>query len=176
MNIFVLDYDPVKAAEYHCDQHVCKMVVESAQLLSSAQHLMNETPPEGIYKLTHKNHPCAIWTRNHAANYMWLYRLFTSLLTEYTFRYGKIHECQKLFAVLSVVPEYLTTSYDFSPVQWYAQCMPAEYRHVDTVTAYRNLYAHEKSSFARWTKSRKEPLWYIQKRIAIQQAEQGVYV
>ena len=33
MNIFVLDEDPIKAAEYHCNKHVCKMILESAQML-----------------------------------------------------------------------------------------------------------------------------------------------
>ena len=65
MNIFVLDNDPFKAAEYQCDKHVVKMVLETAQLLCSA----HETAP---YKRTHYNHPCAIWTRSSLSNYMWL--------------------------------------------------------------------------------------------------------
>ena len=28
MNIFVLDRDPELAAKYHCDKHVCKMILE----------------------------------------------------------------------------------------------------------------------------------------------------
>ena len=35
MNIFVLDTDPVKCAQSHCDKHVVKMVLETAQLLST---------------------------------------------------------------------------------------------------------------------------------------------
>ena len=35
MNIFVLDEDPIKAAEYHCNKHVVKMILESAQMLST---------------------------------------------------------------------------------------------------------------------------------------------
>jgi len=34
MNIFYLDSNPQKCAEYHCDKHVVKMILESAQLLS----------------------------------------------------------------------------------------------------------------------------------------------
>jgi len=33
MNIFYLDKDPVKAAQYSCDKHVVKMILESAQML-----------------------------------------------------------------------------------------------------------------------------------------------
>ena len=35
MNIFVLDDDIEKCARYHCDKHVVKMILESAQMLST---------------------------------------------------------------------------------------------------------------------------------------------
>jgi hypothetical protein len=38
MNIFVLDTDPILAAQAHCDTHVVKMILETAQLLSTAWH------------------------------------------------------------------------------------------------------------------------------------------
>lgn len=59
MNIFYLDRDIVKCAQYHCDKHVNKMILEGAQLLASAHHTANpeaELIP-GMYRLTHKNHP-----------------------------------------------------------------------------------------------------------------------
>jgi len=39
VNVFFLDFDPVKAAQYHCDKHVVKMILETAQLLSTAWHV-----------------------------------------------------------------------------------------------------------------------------------------
>ena len=41
MNIFVLDNDPVIAAQTQCDKHVVKMIVESAQMLSTAHRLLD---------------------------------------------------------------------------------------------------------------------------------------
>ena len=41
MNIFFLDYDVVKCAKYHCDKHVVKMILETAQLLCGAHHVTN---------------------------------------------------------------------------------------------------------------------------------------
>ena len=41
MNIFYLDKDPIVAAEMSCDKHVCKMIVESAQMLSTAHRLID---------------------------------------------------------------------------------------------------------------------------------------
>lgn len=38
MNIFVLDLDPVKCAEYHCDKHVIKMTLETAQILCTVRY------------------------------------------------------------------------------------------------------------------------------------------
>ena len=35
MNIFILDRDPVLAAQYQCDKHVVKMVLETAQIMST---------------------------------------------------------------------------------------------------------------------------------------------
>jgi len=45
VNIFYLDHDPVFAARAHCDRHVVKMILETAQLLSSAWHVLN---PEAV--------------------------------------------------------------------------------------------------------------------------------
>ena len=36
MNIFVLDQDPSIAAQYNCDKHIVKMVLELFQQLGSA--------------------------------------------------------------------------------------------------------------------------------------------
>ena len=40
MNIFFLDKDPVIAAQSQFDIHVNKMMIESAQLLSTAHHVL----------------------------------------------------------------------------------------------------------------------------------------
>lgn len=39
MNIFFLDKDPKICAQYHCDKHVVKMIVELAQLLSTVHRV-----------------------------------------------------------------------------------------------------------------------------------------
>ena len=36
MNIFHLHKDPKICAKYHCDKHVVKMILETAQMLSTA--------------------------------------------------------------------------------------------------------------------------------------------
>ena len=39
MNIFYLHENPVTAAEMSCDKHVTKMILESAQLLSTCHRV-----------------------------------------------------------------------------------------------------------------------------------------
>lgn len=56
MNIFILDKDPIIAAQMLCDKHVIKMPLETAQLLCSVfwVSLNNQMSLSQIpYKLTH---------------------------------------------------------------------------------------------------------------------------
>lgn len=55
MNIFVLDTDPKLSAQYHVDRHVIKMILENAQLLSTALKINNIEA--NLYKPTHQHHP-----------------------------------------------------------------------------------------------------------------------
>ncbi len=76
MNIFVLDKDIRKCAEYHCDQHVVKMIRESAQLMCTA---MNKKGMHTPYKSAHANHPCVLWVERSFENFLWLKVLATAL-------------------------------------------------------------------------------------------------
>ena len=70
MNIFYLDKSAVISAQYMCDKHVVKMILESAQLLCTAHHVCpsDAERPEKFYKKTHVNHPCAIWCSANIPN------------------------------------------------------------------------------------------------------------
>jgi hypothetical protein len=82
MNIFILDWDVKKCTQYHVDKHVVKMILETAQLLCGVHHVTDEvttkyrTSTDQVpYKLSHKNHPCAIWARKSLSNYLYLCEL-----------------------------------------------------------------------------------------------------
>jgi hypothetical protein len=152
----VLDKDPKLSAKYLGDIHVVKMTLESTQLLCSAFY-SNSNLTNIPYKLTHKNHPCAIWVRESKANFEWLLSHLEGLLAEYTLRYNKIHKTQKVIELLSKnlpsLPSYNITCF--------AQAMPEQYRNEnDPVTAYRNYYINEKKHFAKYTK-RGVPTWLM---------------
>ena len=96
MNIFYLDNDTRVCAEMHNDKHLVKMILEYAQLLSTAHRYLDGTPTvvrrvttgrrhtqyilsndlDGVlYSATHINHPSAVWVRQSDSNYMWLAEL-----------------------------------------------------------------------------------------------------
>ena len=41
MNVFYVDKHPVRAAEQMCDKHIVKMILESAQLLSTCHRVLD---------------------------------------------------------------------------------------------------------------------------------------
>lgn len=160
MNIFYLDRDPVIAAQMQCDRHVVKMILESAQMLSTAHRVIDgdyRADRGGFYKMAHKNHPSTIWVRASSENYRWLWKHFDALLKEYTHRYGKHHATERLRNILFMPPLNIVHGV---PLTDPPQCMPELCKGEDTVLAYQNYYIIEKSGFARWTK-REIPAWFL---------------
>ena len=151
MNIFVLDNNVEKCAEYHCDKHVIKMILESAQMMSAVVRLNGH---DTGYKLTHKNHPCTIWARKSLSNYKWLFKLAVGLNAEYRYRYNK-EVNHKSYDMIKTLPIPEIPDIGLTP---FAQAMPEQYRNKNAVKAYRDYYNNEKSSFLTWTK-RKTPKW-----------------
>ena len=143
MNIFYLHKDPETCAQMHCDQHVVKMILEYAQMLSTA-HRVYGGEDERLYKVAHLNHPSTIWARSHTNNYLYLRDLFFYLCFEYTIRYRKIHKTQdRLEDVLFDLPADIPSGESEIP-----QCMPAEYKHNNPIVGYRNFYRCYKVRFA----------------------------
>lgn len=144
MNIFFLSRNPRRAAELHCDKHVVKMIIETAQMLYSAHWILN---PEGLpptaYRLAHKNHPCSIWVRTSLTNYMWLCSLGLWLCKEYQYRYGenKQHKTQTHIEWLIANPP---KSIPLADMTTPAQAMPDEYKQEDPILAYQTFYKESK--------------------------------
>jgi len=165
MNIFVLSYDPVEAAEMHCDKHCVKMVVELYQQLGSALRRHGATdsqmpltqsgkPLRGGYH----NHPCTRWCGDSRSNFEWAAWHGIALAEEYSERYGKEHACsagiRHMASMLDMIPEGCMTPF--------AQAMPDEYRNASAVVAYRDYYFYDKRENIQceWNKSRQSPDWW----------------
>lgn len=177
MNIFYLSTSPKEAAEMHCDKHVVKMIVESAQLLSTAHriidgNLVNTLSDSGrrvkrwvlgdwregiLYKATHANHPSAVWCRQTIDQYNFTHDLLHWLCVEYTHRYGKEHKVEHsgLLFDLSQTPHNLIAKGWKDP----PPAMPDYCKVGGSVESYRSYYINEKKRFAKWTK-RPVPTWF----------------
>ena len=182
MNIFVLDSNPAKAAEYHCDKHVLKMLLESAQMLSTMVHVL--TPHEieivnsvetgepvcmwrgvKVYKPTHQNHPCAVWLRSGTKNVQWLLELCHGLNHQSEIRWHKpaykAHAIVKGIETNFMWTEGRLMSQNLA-LQPFVLAMPANIieLNLDPVTSYRLYYASAKRSFATWNRLGKKPYWW----------------
>lgn len=156
MNIFILDTDKKLAAEYHCDKHVVKMIVEYAQLLSTAHHHYS-TDGTKLYKPTHKKHPCTLWVIESKSNYVWLYELFLELCEQYKIRYGKEHATFLLLSRSLKNPPLKQPDIGLTD---FALAMPDIYKDKNPVVSYRKYYLGEKSRFAIWRAPIVTPLWF----------------
>ena len=162
MNIFYLDRDPKIAAQMMCDKHVVKMILESAQMLSTAHRVLDGdeyADKVGLYKMAHKNHPSTIWVRLSHQHYWWLYAHMVALMEEYTHRYGKHHATERLKVPLSEYPKAISVGDYTDP----PQCMPEVCKGEDTVLAYQNYYIIEKSNLLKWTK-RSVPEFFVERK------------
>lgn len=162
MNRFLIEDSACKIAKSLCDKHVVKMVLEETQMLSTAIRFMNLSLGDrlGLYEICNINHPCNLWVRKTRTNYYFAVRLLRSMLEEYTYRYKRVHTCNRY---LSIFGEYAYLIPD-GPLTQPPQAL-GDFPHYRTsefwpVEAYRKYYL-TKRRFARWTR-RLPPDWFIE--------------
>jgi hypothetical protein len=176
MNIFYISKDPVQAAEWMVDKHVVKMILESAQMLSTAHRILDGQETLGksktgrnvkrwvlpdsregvLYSATHINHPSAIWCRQSVENYNWLADHMFALLYEYTYRYNKQHKIEGELSYMLQSPPFALKEYDITVMP---SAMADEYKiSDDPLVNYRNYYKVGKVRMHKWT-NRQPPEW-----------------
>lgn len=159
MNIFFLDRSLIKCAQAHCDLHVNKMILESAQLLAAAIHIAEPELAKGVpnlYKLTHKNHPDAVWVRSSINHYLYLLDLMDALNDEANYRYGG----SKIHLSLSKAKSWPFPALPDIAFVDPPKCVHDDFKGIaDTVAAYRAYYLRDKRPIAAWTK-RQPPDWW----------------
>ena len=181
MNIFVLSEEPREAAQMVCDKHCSKMIIESAQMLSTAHRMLdgymerrpsksgkvmvkyyvhpNDNLEKTLYKAVHHHHPCTVWSMESKDNYQWHYEHFLGLIDEFSVRYKKQHmTANKLKEVLAICPQNIPdvglTEFP-QAMKAFPECMVEG----NPVQAYRNYY-HASKHFAKWEKGRSAPYWW----------------
>lgn len=166
MNVFVCHQDPVLAAKYLCDRHVVKMVLESAQLLSTvcAEKGLDF---EGRYKSTHKGHPCVIAMKNDSNYLNWVSQHGFALAFEYSNRFHKIHKSLDVIhdASLVLIQEKLMPGkFDLMEIESFPKAVFDEFKNLPVVEAYQKHLAKKylelwKPNEAKWTKPGIKPNW-----------------
>lgn len=178
MNIFYLDKDQSTCAKMHVDKHCVKMILEYAQLLSTAHRVLDgiqltrqsktgrsqkfwkleDSRDSILYSATHINHPSAIWVRQSVENYMWLAEMLEMLCCEYTYRYGKTHKVESIGLMQTLknnFPKNLPEGHWTEPTP----AMPDHYKIPgDSIQSYKNYYLGDKTRMFSW-KNRETPSW-----------------
>lgn len=149
MNIFVTSTCPEECARVLDDKRVVKMVLESAQLLSTAISFLNCPDLKAPYRVTHINHPCSVWAREGRGNYSWLLQHFEALCREYTHRFGKTHRCQEHMETFRRAVPYFQNS----PCQEFVNCATL-HKHIEDVTL-----AYQLELEAKWVRDVRAPKW-----------------
>jgi hypothetical protein len=156
VNIFFLDQDHKLAAQAHNDKHVVKMILESAQVLSTVCRAHGY---DVGYKSTHARHPCTLWAGKNASNFLWLANLASHLNTEWRWRFTHFKD-HKSFDVIKTLPDPYSFLPD-EPMTTPALAMPDDCKCDDPVESYRNYYRQYKQHLAKWTR-RGQPEWWYQ--------------
>jgi|TARA_R110002012_G_scaffold321050_1_gene547221 hypothetical protein len=179
MNIFILDDDIDKCAEYHVDKHIVKMPLEAAQMLctnhwinkylghiprkleSHEWQVIKEAKTNKVrdfpYLPTMYNHPCTIWARQSLDNYEWLYCYALALNDEYGYRYGKSHKSVQEVVLRLPDPVQLPRT----GLTQFVMAMPDDLKSENPIQSYRQFYHKDKATFASW-KGRNKPDWWLE--------------
>ena len=139
MNIFAVNDDPRLAALELPDKLVPKMIVESAQMLSTAHRVLDGdagADAKLLYKKAYENHPSTIWVRKDAMNYWWLWMHALTLCEEYKWRFTDetgiaVHKTETVIHVLQELPLNIPAEKEtnWEVLQDLPLCMPDQYKH-----------------------------------------------
>lgn len=161
MNIFVISDNVSECAMVLDDRRLIKQCLETAQLISTCLSITDTSyykiryQLSKAYKPAYKNHPCSIWTRESYRNFWWLVDLGKAYCREYTYRFNKVHACEKVFTDMCEPKRDLPKNY--------VDC--SNHKHVsdDVFINYQACLVDKWNADIRkpkWTK-RTRPYWYV---------------
>jgi hypothetical protein len=134
--------------------HVRKMILESAQMLSTVNRLNGL---EEGYLPAYTTHKCVRWVMESELNWKYLKYLALYLGREAVYRGYSYHDSLRVIKNLSVpnlpIKDRITTP---------KLSMPTKYMTDDVIESYRKYYIGDKQHLAEWG-IRGKPYWYILK-------------
>jgi hypothetical protein len=189
MNIFYLSHDPVQCAQWHVDKHCVKMILESAQLLSTAHRVIDGTPT--IEKRLIAGSSPARWrnikrwslpndlrfpsdrdatvyqaTHMNHPSAVWSrennenYSWLFNLFTCLMDEYSYRYEKEHVCRKLVPYLQYPPANIPVNKFTQPTPAMPDEYKvNGDSIASYHNYYRGAKARMAAW-KKRDVPSWF----------------
>lgn len=145
MNIFAYHPDPNTSALWLDDVRKNKMILESCQLLSTTVAILCPSMSDKVYKISYRNHPCAIWVRQSHANFVWLLSYVQALHSQR----GRPHKSADLFPFFNLFCDVSSGNFPQTNLTPFANCarnkeLGVDFTHVaDVHQAYR-LYSCER--------------------------------
>jgi hypothetical protein len=124
----------------------------------------------GLYRTTHRNHPCTRWLFESEENRIWLICHAFELADEYSKRFKRKHKCEEILIKISermfrgdlpkvnVYCAYVAERYNKHTLP--PQVMPDKYRQESYIQAYRDYIQNEKSYYSNWTSPGYKPRWW----------------
>lgn len=160
MNLFILDLMPQTAAQYYCDRHVVKIILEAVEMMGYAYDPGKFILPWVKHSSPHYSHSMSKWVRGSIQNFDWAFQHTVALCQEFAYRYDHEHSyLAHVNWIGSNLPvENLST---YGRLDW-PRCF-GEWRETigdsgDIVYDYRRYYMVAKR-FATW-KKRPIPEWF----------------
>lgn len=152
MNIFVISPNTTECAQALDDLRLNKMIIETAQLLSTAMRVHGYTG-NLVYATSHLNHPCAVWARETNSNYQWLVAYLEDLVMERKARTSKHHKTYDKVHILKQGASLIPTG-KLTP---WPNCTPN--KHIEDVHEAYKITLRDK-----WANDKRPPKWTFAKK------------
>lgn len=158
MNIFVTSHCPIQSALELDNKRIVKMILETAQMLSTAlrRHGVGNGPH---YKSAYQKHPCTLWTGRTRGNFGWLVDHGLSLCAIYSSIYGRVHASEGVIQFADRNRKKIPAG----SLQPFADC--AEFKHRTDLNIHERYqmfmnykWNHRDTTPPVWSR-RKTPIW-----------------
>jgi hypothetical protein len=155
MNIFALYPSPQESARAHCDQHLHKMILESAQMASTVTYGWHIP---GTYKPAYHNHPCTIWAKGSVNNLLWLLELARELEVIREELNCPRHNSSEIIKTIYDWLIYEHPKVDYLLAEPPALAMPIQIKMLPGLDPYQKYQAYYRWKNKNWTALDKRPM------------------
>lgn len=157
MNIFTTSPSAYKSAWILDDKRVNKMIIESAQILSTTIHLHTGKFFSDLLKPTHTNHPIVRWAMK-IPNWSWLLAHFNALLWEFNKRYQHPHtyDTRLMGVALGLAFRRYVNPENHQMVLY----KPNDFYNCTPFPELPTFFAYRKTLVSKWQQDKRPPTWH----------------